>query len=281
MTLIAVVASTMFLSGCGGDWAALGSSAKAPDRTYIASFFDSKTGIAVGASGLVRHTVDGGATWVEGSNSSMCLFACQAIDGTNCVASGNGNDVVVSSDGGKNWRHAADIVGRGKALSFADSQAGWACSKTWLGETVDGGSVWKAMQLPSGVKILETAFMESPGVGYIVASDGVVYRTSTGGKEWERLAAPFPAGIPSFAPKYASENQCVALCTSNGMLIAASIGTAGKAYELRVRSSADSGKTWSNAERHPIKKPVLSMTMGRTGIITVFDIDLVATVYGR
>lgn len=279
--LAAFGVSAMLFSGCGDAWRPLGNSSKAPERTYVSSFFDAKTGIAVGASGLVRHTEDCGKTWVEGSNSSMCLFACQAIDGKNCVASGNGNDVVLSSDGGRTWRHATDIVGRGKALSFIDGTKGWACSKTWLGETVDGGSTWSKMQMPSGVKILEATFMEAPGVGYIVASDGVAYRTASAGAEWERLSAPFPAGDPAFSPKYASDNQCVALCSANGILTAASVGAVGKGFALRVRTSADGGKTWSSPERHAIKKPVLSMTMGRTGLITVFGIDMVATVYGR
>jgi len=279
--LSAVLISSTFFIGCGGAWGVKGNSSKAPERTYISSFFDAKTGIAVGASGLVRYTDDGGKSWTEGVNSSRCLFACQTIDGKNCVASGNGSNVVVTADGGRTWRRVADIVGRGKALSFVDSLKGWACSKTWLGETADGGLTWNEMQMPKDAKILETVLMEAPGVGYIVASDGVAYRTSTGGKEWERLTAPFAAGTPSFAPKYASDNQCLALCSSNGILTAASVGTVGKGYELRVRSSADGGKTWSRPERHAIKKPVLSMTMARTGVITVFGIDMVATVYGR
>jgi photosystem II stability/assembly factor-like uncharacterized protein len=65
-------------------------------------FFDDLTGLAVGESGTIIKTTNGGATWtprVSGTNAS--LTAITFIDQFGVIAAGG--DVLVTTDGGESW----------------------------------------------------------------------------------------------------------------------------------------------------------------------------------
>lgn len=276
----AVIAAALF-TGCGSEWKATGTTSKAPEKAYTATFYDSLNGISVGYAGLVRYTADGGKTWNEGSNSSMCLFSCAMIDAKNCIASGNGSNVVVSSDAGKTWTHVTNLTSRGKSLSFIDPLNGWASTKTWVGKTSDGGKTWTPLSLPPDVKLVETLLVTKTDCGYVVSNTGALYATCDGGQSWTTLGTPFPAKGKDFAPKYGIDNQSIALYASATDMIAASVGTSGNTSELCISKSLDGGKTWSKAEKHILPKPVLTVTAGPKGILTVFGIDTIATRFER
>lgn len=270
--LLAAFACAILCAGCA-QWKESYRSAKSADTAYTGMFFDGNRALAVGYSGLVRHSSDGGKTWADGVNSSLCLFACAMIDESTYVASGNGNDVVVSTDGGKSWTHETDVGGRGKSISFTDREHGWISSKTWLGETNDGGATWKPLTLPSGASMIETVCMVSSGNGYIVSSKGEVFHTADSGASWEELSTPFPQGDASFKPSYAKDNQGVILSMKGKTGLVAAIGLAGKKSALVVRSTADGGKTWGAAETHELKGLPMTVSISPAGLVSVFLSD--------
>jgi photosystem II stability/assembly factor-like uncharacterized protein len=278
--IVTVAAFTLLFAGCGGQWRETGRSVKSADRAYTGMFYDDANGIAVGYSGLARYTTDGGKSWNTAGNSSMCLFACTMIDGANYVVAGNGNDVRTSKNAGKSWDAAADIVGKGKSISFIDTSRGWGASKTWIGETGDGCATWKPISLPSGT-IAETVFMLSPGSGYMVSQKGELFLTSDSGEHWASVSVPFPADAKDFTPSYKKDNQAVCLRMSGSTGIIAAIGMAGKTPALRIKTTKDGGKTWGKAENHALAVSGMTVSISPTGYISVFASDSAITKFAR
>ncbi len=68
------------------------------------SFADTSRGIVVGDSGVVLHTVDGGANWtLVQSGISQRLLAVRMLDMNRVIAVGDSGASVCSTDGGLTW----------------------------------------------------------------------------------------------------------------------------------------------------------------------------------
>jgi photosystem II stability/assembly factor-like uncharacterized protein len=66
-------------------------------------FVDASTGTAVGHSGLILHTTDGGATWVaQASGTTEFLSGVSFVDARNGTAVGG--KILHTTDGGATWR---------------------------------------------------------------------------------------------------------------------------------------------------------------------------------
>jgi photosystem II stability/assembly factor-like uncharacterized protein len=267
-----LIVAVVLLSGCA-RWKEVAHSTKTDDRAYTGMYFDGTHALAVGYSGLIRYSADGGKNWSYGHNSSMCMFSCSMLDAATYFASGNGNDVIFSKDAGKSWDHLTDIIGRGKSLSFIDRSNGWASSKTWLGETRDGGTTWLPVALPADASMVETVLLTAPGSGYLVSPKGVLFHTSDSGASWDALSTPFPLGDPSFRPSYTKDNQGIALAIKGKNGFVAAIGLADKKPALVVRSTTDGGKTWGSAEKHLLKGQPVTVSISPVGLLSVFLSD--------
>ncbi len=121
------------------------------DKTlYSVDFINSLHGIAVGESGTILKTIDGGFTW---QNINTCfpnnLNGISFYDATHAVAVGDGGQIIVTEDGGNTWTthwlpgiqfnlYAVDVSPDGKGI--ATGQHG-----TIL-YTSDGGYSWSVVQ---------------------------------------------------------------------------------------------------------------------------------------
>ena len=155
---------------------------------YQAGFLDGSFGIMVGYDGLVDYSVDGGQNWSPGNNTSYCRFGLDIVDRQTAWNCGNGGHVRVSTDGGKNWQAVADFGGsepdQCRFLSFLDAHTGWAAAPQLLGVTTDGGTSWKTLTLPKGIKNVATIALRTATDGYLLDTTGTVFVTTDGGQTW-------------------------------------------------------------------------------------------------
>jgi len=270
--LFLCVGGTVLLASCGGI-ASNGVTAKTDGSAYNGAMFNETDGVSVGYSGLVLYTDDGGKTWNRGTNKSVCLFASDAIDAQNFIATGNGGNVIKTADGGKTWQRKTSITGsQGKSVSFADTGHGWVSSRTWLGETVDGGQTWTTLTLPEGVTFIETINFSAPGTGYLLSEKGVLFRTNNGGTNWEKLAAPIDTN-PSFKPVLGKNIQHAAFRFKGDLGVMAVIGMKGKEASLMVLRTKDAGKSWETREIAKQKGTPLSVYISPDSYVSVFNAD--------
>jgi photosystem II stability/assembly factor-like uncharacterized protein len=166
-------------------------------------FTDGQTAYAVGATslsaGIVRKTVDGGASWFNPllqapgnppSTLARSLLSVSFVDSdTGWVVGGSGGVPIIarSTNGGVNWVEQAAPSGTSILwdVDFVDAEQGWAVGN---GRTIiatdDGGETWTTQLTGSGT--LEAVEFLDPLHGWAVGVNGAL-RTIDGGATWTEV----------------------------------------------------------------------------------------------
>lgn len=108
-------------------------------------FVNSTDGWAVGESGTIINTNDGGDTWeAQTSGTTVSLRSVDFVDELNGWASGESGTFLRTIDGGDTWEEIA-IPGFNSLvddISFYDSNTGYLVSFSEIWSTDDGGLTW-------------------------------------------------------------------------------------------------------------------------------------------
>jgi photosystem II stability/assembly factor-like uncharacterized protein len=169
---------------------------------YDVEFADEQNGWIVGEFGTIKHTSDGGKTWVEQQDSLLgggivdifdlpTLFGVHFVNNQEGLAAGLEGHIAHTHDGGNTW--AFDKIDEAIAIEdplyapflFPDGR-GWAVGSG--GEVVnkDPGDVpWKRAKL--GMRLftwLRGVDFYDQNNGWIVGGFGTILKTKDGGKTW-------------------------------------------------------------------------------------------------
>lgn len=218
-------------------------------RTTVAGFLDENFGITVGSAGEVHYTRDGGETWPQADNSSLCRFGLEIVDEQLAWHCGNGGHVRVSTDGGRTWQAVADYgpnePNHCRFLSFLDAEHGWAATPYQLGATVDGGTSWADVALPEGIQDIAAIALRTSTDGYLLDVAGNLFVTEDGGEGWSSLA---PGLIPEGKELLLGSSAPAAAMRfpdANRGLVALSLkGEEG--VEILIVRTTDGGQTWKH-----------------------------------
>jgi photosystem II stability/assembly factor-like uncharacterized protein len=189
-----------------------------------ASFPDPMHGWAVGISGLIIHTADGGKTWVkQNSGTDKHLFTVYFPDCKNGWAAGNLNTIIHTADGGNTWAQqkegessekdffAVDVSFNG--LYFFDANEGWLVGEFGtVYHTTDAGEHWNYVPTPelAPLKLTEQDWEQPrPSLydvrfadrnrGFILGIDGIMIKTEDGGKSWRKVDSKATRALYSIA----------------------------------------------------------------------------------
>ena len=70
-------------------------------------------GFAVGSSGVILRTTDGGLSWKDQESPSRAnLYAVTAVSPNEAIAVGELGTVLVTSDGGRKWESQSDVTAK-------------------------------------------------------------------------------------------------------------------------------------------------------------------------
>jgi photosystem II stability/assembly factor-like uncharacterized protein len=259
LSLIGILIVTSLCASCSNS-AALDNSSKhswevtsnLPDYSggNISGFLNKKQAITVGDSGYIYYTKDGGKTWNQGKNSSLCLFGLTFVNSKVAYASGNGGYVIKTTDGGANWKPVSGF-GEGEPnhpryLSFLDENTGWVATversryknkEVMLGSTKDGGKTWEGIVLPDEAEDILAIHLRTPENGYVLDSKKNLYITKDGGKSFSRQ----PLNIEDIELMVSFSQQIILkFSDENNAFIAYKDNSA----KLKAARSSDGGKTW-------------------------------------
>jgi photosystem II stability/assembly factor-like uncharacterized protein len=163
-------------------------------------FVDSLNGWAVGDSGIIVHTSDGGSSWsIQNSGIDLDIRSASFPD-TNrgwalawTIAPPYGTIILKTQDGGLSWKNefynGNDVFLN--SIYFSDSLNGWIGGNyTGILYTTDGGKGWNQSQIDSfsGFPIYDFVFSnKNNGFASAGRTDimGVIYKTTDGGKSWK------------------------------------------------------------------------------------------------
>jgi photosystem II stability/assembly factor-like uncharacterized protein len=213
----------------------------------VAGFLDETFGITVGSAGEVHYTRDGGETWPQADNSSLCRFGLEIVDEQLAWHCGNGGHVRVSTDGGRTWQAVTDYgpnePNHCRFLSFLDAKIGWAATPHQLGATADGGVSWADVALPEDIRDIAAIALRTSIDGYLLDVAGNLFVTEDGGDSWSLLASGLiPEGkellLGSSAPAAATRFPDA----DRGLVALSLKGKEGVA--IVTVHTADGGQTW-------------------------------------
>jgi photosystem II stability/assembly factor-like uncharacterized protein len=169
-----------------------------PDPILLRMFFaNNQVGWAIGESGMIQRTIDGGVTWIpQETPTRKLLYDVAAVDANNAWAVGAGGTILRTVDGGRNWdEQSSGIAQTLRAVHFVDSQRGWAVgSKGTIVSTVNGGARWRRQMSGVEFNLNDVVFLnakEAPGEGsrngWAAGDRGLLLHTTDGGATWETV----------------------------------------------------------------------------------------------
>ncbi len=145
-----------------------------PGALYGVTFLDTLKGFAVGDSGLILRTFDGGKTWDSiPSGTKNNLYDIQFADSMRGIIVGRGY-CLLTEDGGVTWIEGTG--GPGMDVAFPDTLHIWTSSGYFSG---DGGKTWEYQDLPDvPYNALNGIFFPDTAHGWIVGDYGRVFHYS-------------------------------------------------------------------------------------------------------
>lgn len=230
-------------------------------KTNIEGFLNEEYGLTVGYGGEIHYTNDGGQTWPDAENSSMCRFCLDIVNENLAWCGGNGSNVRVSSDGGKTWSAVSDVsLGGGHSnIDFIDETTGWITSLTKCAVTNDAGVTWTDLTLPEDVKGIAAVCLRTVDDGYMLSHDGLFFTTSDGGATWSKQ----DLGIKNYEIEDTKNNpginkSNIALADisfsdkDNGIIVFTGVKT-GAGYKTWSLTTDDGGATWTSELITPVE----------------------------
>lgn len=165
----------------GQTWVAGG---KLEQTFYSIRFFDTQTGIAVGAGGTIARTTDGGQSWqLRPSRTINQLNRVRLLDDGSGWIVGQSGTLLRTTDKGQTWQTVSLLTSKNlNDIVFSSQKTGWVLGDSGLVvRTTDGGATWAAQNSGSGVNLLTGSFVDER-TGWIVGSSGTILTTVTGGR---------------------------------------------------------------------------------------------------
>lgn len=193
-------------------------------------FFDDLVGFAVGDSGKILRTVNGGNTWVQITSPVVTNLNCISFFSSSVgVIGGNSGVILKTTDGGLTWvQKTTDFIN-----AIYDVQCVTSTMAIAVGgfgkcvKSIDTGETW--VNKPSGVANTITAInMVSSTIGLMVGTNKVIRKTADGGETWVDSSNNAP-NVTYFDIK----------CITSTYYIA--VGTGGT-----IIKSINSGGTWTS-----------------------------------
>jgi photosystem II stability/assembly factor-like uncharacterized protein len=142
----------------------------------LAASVRGQTAVAVGDTGTIVRSTDGGASWTpQVSGTVYILDALSMVDADTAFAGGYCTDTAScpgilfrTDDGGATWTFQRQWSGHVLALFFVDPNIGWIATRQSSGSifrTTDGAVTWTQQTIPTSV-ISALFFVDAlPGVG--------------------------------------------------------------------------------------------------------------------
>jgi len=148
--------------------------------------FNEDTLIAVGESGTIMKSIDGGSTWTtQNSGTSYNLYDIECINLNNYYVCGLDGTILHTIDGGSTWTTQNSGTSYNLlSITFIDQNNGYICGyNSTILHTIDGGSTWTTQN--SGVlnNLINIKFITTNN-GYICGWDGAILHTIDGGSTW-------------------------------------------------------------------------------------------------
>lgn len=219
------------------------------------AWLDAGRGWAVGDSGTLLKTTDGGSTWTtQNSGTDVALSQVSFISELVGWAMGANGLMLNTGDGGVTWRSASLGAGIGvQSFGAADANTAWVSGNDTVSVTNDGGASWKRISRPvnSSAKLVATGKSSVWTLGTSSTALTLLH-TVDGGAKWVGVpVAPAPA-----SGLYRSVNDFQFADDQHGLVSYSESGYEGGNYQNYVSrqvslATVDGGASWRVIDPRP------------------------------
>ena len=199
---------------------------------YSVTFTDINTGTAVGASGIIRRTTNGGINWFsQMSGTSSTLYSVHFINANTGTIVGSGGIIRRTINGGVNWFPQTSGTSQTlKFVYFINANTGVIVGNNGIiRRTTNGGINWFS-QLSGTNNNLNSVYFINANTGTTVGKYGTVRKTTNGGINW------FSQSVPTTTYELTS---VYFLNTSTGIITKANYN-----YTRSIYRTTNAGITW-------------------------------------
>jgi len=164
---------------------------------YGIHFLNDSIGCAVGATGYITATTNGGTTWTTTSSSSHNLYGVFVASRTRAWAVGDAGTIITTSNTFSSWTSQSSPTSAPlRTVSFSDTLNGYILGDNGtVLKTTDGGTTWSLAQSPGST--LNAMKFISANEGWVVGDSGKIFTTNTGGAQWESQTSGVTANLLS------------------------------------------------------------------------------------
>lgn len=156
-------------------------------------FVDSLTGWLVGGDvlepGWIRHTTDGGETWIEQTPGTIPrMFDVYFLDKNTGWVVGESGHIWHTRDGGTNWElQESGVNANLVVVEFTSPLNGWiSVGGNFVLHTINGGANWDVINIDGFQGGLGDLSFVDDNHGWIAGGLGVIFSTEDGGATWKR-----------------------------------------------------------------------------------------------
>jgi photosystem II stability/assembly factor-like uncharacterized protein len=192
-------------SNLGGTWDTINH--LDPSQIWTSTWYSmDKNGsalVAVGASGLMNRSTNGGSNW---TNYNTWIFAGTFYDvwaeynNTKVMAVGSGSNTTKglrSTNGGTTWIAMDNITTTSKyfrSISMVNSNTGYICgSSGGMFKTTNGGASWDSLPFPGTQLLYNVDFVNATTGWTSSSSSSYLWKTTNGGTTWTSQSGPTSA----------------------------------------------------------------------------------------
>ncbi len=156
------------------------------NNLHAFSYLDVNVEAAVGNSGTVLWTTNGGSNWsIKNSGTPNHLFGIYLYNSNTCWISGDVGIILKTTNGGTNWViQNSNTVYQLHQMQFIDANSGYCIG--WYGtivKTTNGGINWVTQNSGTTRNLLGLSFLNINS-GYVVGLYGTILSTTNGGSNW-------------------------------------------------------------------------------------------------
>lgn len=158
---------------------------------YDLQFVSPDEAWAVGEDGIVVHTINGADTWTQ-VNPGPLSVGCRAVffrTATDGWIVGQGGTILHTTDGGTTWSPYKPTTDEQlNGIAVIDSNTAVAVGVTQMARTTNGGNTWTTATVHPLINLNDVA-MGTAQIGWAVAKDGKVTKTTNAGASWGTIVA--------------------------------------------------------------------------------------------
>lgn len=153
-------------------------------------FINSEIGFAVGNSGTICNTTDGGANWeIQVSGTTNHINAVYFFDALTGFAVSN-SELLKTTDGGNNWLIQDTMTDAYlSTISFSGLDTGYVMGNGKMLKTIDGGANWVKLSSPGGFYVKSSCATDGETI-YLGGENFISLKSSNGGIDWDLLSGP-------------------------------------------------------------------------------------------